>query len=106
MVSWFHFLEVYFVLLQTDMALLGCRGLSLQVAGTQRKWILENWTHMQRWCWGRKGRVEDGEAGERHVLTPKDSVCEMHTQDNQSEYLLCADTSLSEFNETEGDTNE
>ena len=46
----------------------------IQVAGTQRKWILENWTHMQRWCWWRKGRVEDGEAGERHVLTPKDSV--------------------------------
>ena len=66
----------------------------------------ENWTHMQRWCWWRKGRVEDGEAGERHVLTRKDSICEMHTQDIPSEYLLCADTSLREFKETGGDTNE
>lgn len=64
--SWFHFLEVYFVLLQTDTALLGCRGLSLQAAGTQRKWMLERIGHTCRGGAGggrgewRMGRLERG----------------------------------------------
>lgn len=50
--------------------------------------------------------MEDGETAERRVLTPKDSTCEMHTQDTPCECLLCADTSLRAFKETGGDTNE
>lgn len=81
------------------MALLGCRGLSLQVAGTQKVDFRGLDTHAEV-VLEEEGESGGWGAGERHVLTPKGTTCEMHTQDNPSEFLLCADTSLREFKET------
>ena len=94
------FLNLCLVLLQTDMAPLTNRDTEPSASNHQapRESGLHRGLDTDAEVALMEGRERGGpgETGERHVLKPKDSICEIHMQNNPSECLLCAGTGLTE----------